>query len=203
MIGVIRDEERLRNKYMEFTLSERSTHTNMHALNHTCTHQVKCGNEIGRIVVARDGRFVGDEIVMATMMIEMRFPDCILDFVEVTKSGPDLTRILNVRSEANVEIPHSGSWYAITQDSAILISTGAPKNKRTAGVPRPILISKVNGHCHSSLAILLYEMFMLTQVETYCKFPTRMPIHLHLCDRLAYDARNGIKYPNDDGIHPA
>jgi len=203
MIGVIRDEERLRNKYMEFTLSERNTHTNMHALSHTCTRQVKCGNEIGRIVVARDGRFVGDEIVMATMMIEKRFPDCILDFVEVTKSGPDVTRILNVKSEANVEIPHSGSWYEKTQHTAVLISTGSPKYKGTAGVPRPILITKVNGHCHSSLPILVHEQFMLTQVETYCKFSTRMPIHLHLSDRLAYDVRIGINYPNDDGIHPA
>ena len=159
------------------------------------------GEPIRHLVISRDGRFQAEE---KTSIAELARKRGKLKFsmVEVTKSGPMLYRMIKFDSNRNARGPDSGKWWEVDQSTANLCTTGSPFEKVIQkGLFRPIVVTKVEDHDDdTSLEQIVKWIFSLSRLEAYSTKQTRLPIHLHLADRLANDYIDDIEYPKRRGI---
>ena len=178
------------------------------------------GHPIRHLVVSRDGRFVWNKSkeVEAIQQVAKEY-DCNLTMVEVTKSGPDIFRLLHFTKKSSVEIvknsnmfkvqmPKSGVWWKLDKNTANLCTSGMPIFEgipKGKSLPRPLSITKIDPQNKDSTPLeqIVKWMYHLSRVQAYTNKPTRLPIHLHLADRSAKDVLDRIQYPTIRGLHGA
>jgi len=82
-------------------------------------------HDIERIVVARDGRLVGTEQEILLKILKKNDVEhkIKIDVLEVTKSGPDVMRMLEVCGDIYQQ-PRSGCYTELTPSTALICTTG-------------------------------------------------------------------------------
>ena len=183
--------------------------------------KAKIGSEtLKHLVVLRDGHFVWNISKEVDTLEQVAHEYGIsVTFVEVTKSGPDMSRFIYIeehhvhsKSEPEsqeqksfkVEIPHSGVYFSLSANTAILntIGTGQPTDNWTGrGMPEPVIIKKIKGIASHDQIVKWY--YHLSCVKAYSNRTTRLAICHHLADRAAKDRLDGIIYPQVRGLHAA
>ena len=159
-------------------------------------HARHTGEIIKRVVVYRDGRFRKTEAEELKACLDA-FPDCIVDLVEVTKSGPDVLRFIDYK-EGTVGNPKPGFFLQLRKKVANLITKAVPWGK---GFTQPVLVTHVSGT--TPFNQILTEVFKATSLRVYSDKHTRLPINVHYADRRAGAELAGTKYPYRKGVHAA
>ena len=172
--------------------------------------ELEGGEPVRHLVVCRDGRFQdGEGKGMEEFARERNYK---LSLVEVTKSGPTVFRMVKFvtpfgrNMEPIVKKPEPGVWWKLDENTANLCTTGTSGGDLTSrpGLPQPIAVRKVAGGSKDvALEQIVQWMYWLARLKAYSDHSTRLPIHLHLADRLAKDHMDDIGYPDGRGIHAA
>ena len=159
-------------------------------------HAQQTGETIKRVVVYRDGRFRKTEAEELKACLDA-FPDCIVDLVEITKSGPDVLRFIDYK-EGTAGNPKPGFFMKLRNRVANLITKAPPLGMRFT---QPILVTHVRGT--TPFKQILAEMFKASSLRVYSDKHTRLPINVHYADRRAGAELAGAKYPYREGVHAA
>ncbi len=160
-------------------------------------HERQTGEPVKRVVVYRDGRFRKTEAEDVEACLGA-FPDCQVDLVEITKSGPEVLRCVDYdESKDSVTIPKPGFFLQLRERAANVITRAQP----VWGLTQPILVTHVSGTTPSDQ--ILTEVYKASSLRVYSDRHTRLPINLHYADRRAGDELAGAMYPYRDGLHAA
>lgn len=188
--------------------------------------QATMEEEIQHVVVIRDGRFVRNiSKEVETLEHVANAYGMNSTFVDVTKSGPGLFRMLHFTAERThskqepknpegkslkfeVDMPRSGVYFTLNANTAILNTIGPGQIQdnyygipRGRALPKPLTITKIKGT--ASLDEIVRWIYHLSRVKSYSNRPTRLPAPQHLADRAAKDFLDGIIYPHVRGLHAA
>jgi hypothetical protein len=158
-------------------------------------HVRQTDEPIKRVVVYRDGRYRKTEAQEVEACLDA-FPDCIVDLVEITKSGPDVLRFIDYK-EGTAGNPKPGFVLQLRKKVANLITKAVPFR----GLARPILVTHVSGT--TPFDQILTEVYKASSLRVYSDRHTRLPINVHVADRRAGAELAGAKYPYRKGVHAA
>lgn len=149
---------------------------------------------VRRVVVLRDGRLLDTE--MATLRKTLAPLGCLVDLVDVRKSG--VPRIFAVDGR-RADHPAQGFWFAPSDGECFLVTTGDPEYVRTPGVARPLRVVRRGGE--TPIATIARELFLLSMIPAGSTRSSRLPLPLHLADRYADRASDGVEFPRRAGVH--
>ena len=136
-----------------------------------------------RVIVHRDGKFVGDElndIMQWGEVIGAKFLP-----IEITKSG--VARMYNDQNNQILQIPQ-GSVFKLSEKEAYLASIPLP-GKKAFSTSQPIRIANFSS---LSMDDALYSVTALTLLHYGSTRATRLPVSIHASDKIAGFLRRNI-----------